>query len=169
MSKHCKVCGRTVLGNACTYCEYPQINTLDETVSELEKKLIDDFRRKKVESVTDFSINAYTYKWDSLSSNLVCERKNLKIADGNECLGKIKWSNASFGQTLSTSDEQQEYPLTITYKVDGKTKEAKIKIKKIKCNDFWKFGVKINKDFTVNFYLGTPDTHTVSSEYPIEL
>lgn len=169
MDEKCKVCSRNITDSKCKYCGFANIEALDDYGEKIEVERAKQYRVEVIAKVTDFSVNTYRYEWDSLSSKLVCERKNLKIADGNECLGKIKWSNASLGQTLSASDEQQEYPLTITYKVDGKMKEAKIKIKKIKCNDFWKFGVKINKDFTMNFYLGTPDTHTVSSEYPIEL
>lgn len=166
MSK-CKVCGREANGQRCNYCGFLQVFNLDENANEQESNLIERHRNALLENITDFHILAHTYRWDSSSAKVESGRIKVDIADGSDCFNRIAWSKSTFGQNLDNTNALRE--LTVSYLVGGKKKDIKIKIKPIKCNDYWKFGVKINNDLTVNFYLGTEENNSVVGPYDLDL
>lgn len=167
MARKCKCCARDIVGSKCSYCKYINVEVLDNSGSEVELERVAQYKVGLLECITEFSINAYTYKWNSGTSKLDAGRAHVKIADGVKCFNEIAWSQKSFGQNLD--EKQQERPVTISYKFDGKRKELNINLKTIKCNDFWKLGVMIHDNMTVSFYLGTTDNYIVSGPFDLEL
>ena len=167
MAEKCKVCLRKIAGSKCKYCGYICVESLDDYGDSLEFERAAQYKAGLLERITDFSINAYTYKWNSGTSKLDAGRAHVKIADGVKCFNEIAWSQKSFGQNLD--EKQQERPVTISYKYGGNKKELNINLKTIKCNDFWKLGVMIHDNMTVSFYLGTTDNYTVSGPFDLEL
>lgn len=167
MARKCKVCTRDIIGSKCGYCNYTNVEVLDNSGSEVELERTANYKAELLTRITDFSINAYTYKWNPITSKLDSGRACIKIADTIKCFDEIMWSTESFGQNLD--EKQQERPVTISYKFDGKEKELNVKLRLIKCNDFWKLGVMINQDLTVSFSLGTVDNYTVSGPFELEL
>ena len=167
MSEKCKVCLREIVGSKCKYCGFIAVESLDDYGDKLEFERAAQYKAELLKHITDFSINAYTYKWNSAKSKLDEGRENVRIADKVKNFNEITWSQRAFGQSLD--EKQQERPITISYKFNGKKKELNVNLKTIKCNDFWKLGVMINPDLTASFYLGTGDNHTISGPFDLEL
>lgn len=167
MVEKCKACLRIIAGSECKYCGFICVESLDDYGDQLESERVAQYRAGLLEKITDFSINAYTYKWNPTTSKLDSGRACIKIAGAVKCFDEIVWSSESFGQNLD--EDHQERPVTISYKFDGKEKELNVKLKTIKCNDFWKLGVMINQDLTVSFSIGTVDNYVVSGPFDLEL
>ncbi len=167
MADKCIVCSRDVTGSKCSYCGFTSVETLDEYGDKIEAERANQYRKDVLNNITDFHILAHTYRWDSSSAKVESGRIKVDIADGSDCFNRIAWSKSTFGQNLDDTNALRE--LTVSYLVGGKKKDIKIKIKPIKCDDYWKFGVKINNDLTVSFYLGTEKNNSVAGPYDLDL
>lgn len=167
MSEKCKVCSREVAGSKCKYCGFICVKSLDDYGDSLERERAIQYKSALLERITDFSINAYTYKWDQKTSKFESGRLPVKITDGKECYEQIVWSKKAFEK--NPDDRMQEREITISYMFDGDQKEIDVKLKTIQCNDLWRLGVMIHQDLTVSFYLGTVDNYTVSGPFNLEL
>ena len=167
MARKCKCCARDIVGSKCSYCKYINVEVLDNPGSECELERAAQYKAGLLERITDFSINAYTYKWDQKTSKFESGRLPVKITDGKECYEQIVWSKKAFEK--NPDDRMQERDITISYMFDGEQKEINVKLKTIQCNDLWRLGVMIHQDLTVSFYLGTVDNYTVSGPFNLEL
>lgn len=166
MARACKCCAKEIMGNKCTYCNYLNIELLDDSGVVQERERAKNYKENLLSRLTDFTINAYTYKWNSTISKLENGRSKIIIADSIDSFDKIIWCEKSFGQNIN--DNQNERPLNISYKVNGKEKVLNALLKTIKCEDFWKLGVMINHDLTVSFYLGTKSNHVISGPFDLD-
>lgn len=167
MAEKCKVCLREIAGAKCGYCGFTCVESLDDYGDSLELERAAQYKAALIEKITDFSINAYTYKWDQEKSKFESGRLPVKITDGKECYEQIVWSKKAFEK--NPDDRMQEREITISYMFDSEQREIDIKLKTIQCNDLWRLGVMIHQDLTVSFYLGTVDNYTVSGPFNLEL
>lgn len=168
MSKACKCCGHEVVGSKCPYCGCMNIALLDNSASSTESERCNKYKMKIIEQLRDFSIEAYNYKWNETTSKLeLVGRIHTKIADGNDSFGKIKWSEKSFGQNFD--DNEKERTVTIGYEFKDQKHTINAVLKTVKCDDFWKIGIRLNDDLTISIYLGTESNYTSSGPYPIEI
>ena len=168
MSRECACCKQNIAGSICPNCGYRNIVFLDESGAEEEKKRLEEFRRDLAKKFIGFSTMAYKYQWNEDTSSLEEKGKEtILIADGEECFGKIAWSQRSFGQNQEETPSERE--LKLYYQVNGIPKEVKALVKTIACNDFWRLGIQIHEDFTCSVYLGTEEHYTIAGPYALEL
>lgn len=165
MARKCNCCSHEIVGSKCTYCNYINVELLDDSGLHAEEERAEKYRKSLVKRLSDFSINAYSYKWNKKNAQLNTGRTIVKIADGDSSYKSIVWSKESFGQNLD--NEQKNRNVNVLYKIDGIEKSLDVKLETIKCDDFWKLGMMINPDLTVCFYLGTSEKYTVSRPYEL--
>ena len=160
----CKCCSKVT----CSNCGFINIAVLDDAAEKNEMTRIDEHRKKIISAITEFSIDAYIYKWNSSMDKLEERgREKAVIANGMECHNKIIWSIKSFGQNLD--EKYTKRPVEIKYLSKGKEKSFTAELKTVKCFDFWKLGLEIHDDFTVTVYLGNENNHSKAGPFSLEL
>ena len=162
----CVCCGNAISGQLCGYCGFMNIAALDEEAADEIKKEADVYRREVIDKLSDFSVVSYEYGWIEKDSKFdLISTKNVKIADGNDCVNGVFWSKDQFGQNLEGNNTSQQ--IEISYKYDGKKKKFNCSLIPVQCDDFWHLGLEITKELKLMVYLGNSGKSAKSE--PIEL
>lgn len=168
MSTQCRCCNQEVSGRTCSYCGFLNIAVLDDTAHENELNRAAEHRQVILSSLTDFSIEAFTYQWNLARSILEEKgRKKIILVNGLDSLNKIHWSEKDFGQNVDEKDKKRT--VEIKYSAGGVPKSLIANLDTIRCSDFWRLGLEIHDNFSVTVYLGNVDNYTKSGPYSLEL
>lgn len=170
ITENCICCGFILdeMGE-CPYCGYNPIIELsgsdpnDETLKADATK----WRQQLIDKLSDikFELNKggpLSDKGESVELNTI----KIKLADGNDCYEKIVWADEDIWQ-----DQEVELDKTIpiNYVFDGKEYTADVQIKTIRTDDWWKFGVTLEDNLHLRFFLGTKDNYSQSELVPLKL
>lgn len=168
MTNVCKCCGHEITGIKCSYCGYSNdVITFDDSAEEIVKKNISAYKSDLLNGIKNFSIDGYTYKWNSQTNKLdFLGNEKIRIANGSDCFNNIVWSKKFFGQDID--DIYNEKSVNVSYSVKGKSKCTMVNLKPVLCDDFWKIGVEIKADLMLYVYLGNPSTNTIAGPIALE-
>lgn len=164
----CICCGTATEGRSfCPYCGFVQVVSMDTEGDKYNEKIKKEHRQEVIDALKNFSVVSYRYKWNAGASRLDLDtEERVKIADGKECDGNVRWAKETFGQSLA---EDKPIKLTIHYTCDGKKKQVTCSLKPVQCNDFWKLGVMIDQNLRLVVCLGTEQNHVKSSPMNLAL
>lgn len=166
MSSACQCCGAQMNGSKCGYCGFVEIIDMDGSGTELVRSLAAAHRKKLAAALTDLSVVSYRYAWNEAKSCLEMDRKEeLKIADGADCCPNVKWSSRDFGQLPAG----EEITLDISYRFKGVKKQRSCTIPTVRCSDFWKIGMVIDRNLKLKIFLGTEKKYSESAALELEL
>lgn len=163
----CAVCNEEIAGGKCPRCEYLNTVSLDGVADASEKARADEYRNELVAKITAISIMGRKGEYSASGEFKLTTTTYHKIADGTKCFDKIVWMDQVFAQHPEA--EWKKENLEISYKFDGKEYKTKVGIMPIQTDDFWKLGVKLNKDLTLQFYLGNEKKNNVSDKVKVTL
>lgn len=168
MSKLCKCCSHEIIGNKCSYCGYMNIVALDEKAMQEEVRRSEEYFERIVYGITEFSIKKYVYVWDddSHEPKLSAEEKCV-ICSAADCIDKIAWSAEYFGQ--NPADEDACRVLEVMYRVGDKEKTVVVSVPPVKCDDYWRIGLKLDRQLRLTVYLGTQMVNSKSEPCDLEI
>ena len=169
-SKICNCCKTFNEANdVCTYCGYEIPFDLAEGEEEnpVIKKDAEKWRSNIIGRISNISFEIHT--GGPLSDKCEVPKLNtmkVKIADGSDCYGKIVWADENIWQDQSVDLDKT---IPVSYMVDGKKYTTEIQIKTRRTNDWWKFGVRLEENLHLRFFLGTKDNYSQSELVPLKL
>lgn len=165
MDKVCQCCGMERTGSRCGYCGFREVIDIDGSSTELINSLAEVHRAKLAESITDISVMVYEYSWNQTSLGLEQQRIiSRRLTDGKNCYPQMVWGKVKLGQ----QEPGQQFPLQLSYRINGTTKELQIPMTPVRCKDFWKLGIQIDRTLHLRIFLGTEDRYAISEPVPIE-
>lgn len=169
-SKKCNCCKTfNEVNDVCTYCGYEIPFDLAEGEEEnpVIKKDAEKWRNNIVGKISDISFEIHigvplSDKDEVPELNTV----KTKLADGSDCYGKIVWAAENIWQDQEVDIEKM---IPISYRFDGQEYTAEVQIKTRRTNDWWKFGVMLEDNLHLRFFLGTRDNYSQSELVPLKL
>ena len=163
---YCKCCGRFFSGESCLYCGFPAIEDDNPENQKHIKHLAKTHRAKIVAELTDFSICCFQEQCEK-EGRWVESPETLRIADGQDCVARIYWSNILFGQ-MST-EKMPTITLKLEYRYQGAKRTIQCKVPTIRTNYFWKVGIQIEPNLCLRVYLGNEGEYTRSEPITLRL
>ena len=161
----CKFCGGESESQYHEYCgffnaynlggEYEDKVDIEKHKNSSEYKASQMYHDLTIKGITDISLVSYEYGWDEKSSQYkLLNTTTLKLADGNQCDGKVYWVP---GKEFCQPPEKdiQSQTLEIFYKFNGTQYKAKCGITPVRSDDFYHIGVEVTRDFNLYIYLGS--------------
>lgn len=166
MQKKCQCCGADMSGSRCGYCGFREIIDMDESGTELLRSLVSAHKKRLLKGITDISVVSYQYAWNAGKSALEQKaREQIKLADGEDCYGKVYWAKQEFGQLPSA----KEVRFALSYRINGAERTMEVALPSVICDDFWKLGLIIDESLKLQVFLGTGKHHTVSEILALNL
>jgi len=164
----CRTCGKDLGSDVkCTYCGKIFVEATDPKTEERLNKLGKESRMEIVGRIK--AILTEIHKGEPLSDKCEVPKLNtmkVKIADGSDCYGKIVWADENIWQDQSVNLDKT---IPVSYMFDGKEYTTEIQIKTRRTNDWWKFGVRLEENLHLRFFLGTKDNYSQSELVPLKL
>lgn len=168
MATTCLCCSGVVTGDYCTYCNFPSIKNPTERSSARALQQAMMHANKIVASLTDFSIVSYHYAWVPERSRLEYQsEENLRLGDARDFFNTIVWADQNFGQLRNGTGT--ELNLAVSYHYYGTEKVVHCNIPTVKCDNFWKFGISMDRTLHLRLYLGSGKKFIESAPIALDL
>lgn len=112
---NCKCCNKQVSGSKCTFCGFVNIAVLDDSALQRElqraaehKKTI-QYKKAILSLISDFSIEAFTYKYNKATNKLEeKDRRKIVLLDSVDSFNRKYWSNKSFMQNIEEKASKRD-------------------------------------------------------------
>ena len=160
--KGCRCCSHPLTGQDCSFCGFPMAGSLNDAMLTDEMRRVRQFRSGLIRGMTDFSVDVFRFNWNAAGSSFDEKgTSSIKIADGADCYGKTVWSEERFAQ----SPEEKIPPLTLHMHFrNGQTVVPfSVPIQPVRCDDFWRIGIRLNNDMSLSVFLGLESNHAQSA------
>lgn len=146
----CSVCNEEYNGKSyCPYCGMLCVVDLDGQ-SEIMKTMSSNYRKKIISNITAIGVVNHSYKM----ANQKIVKDSVKLTDiatGEQCFMNPVWTKERFAQYKGS----REITLQLYVKTrSNKTSYFNFKMAMPDVKEFWKVGVMMNNDLSMNVYLG---------------
>lgn len=166
MPATCKCCGSTVTGNSCGYCGFTALPGQPPSGSLLQSAAI--YADRLVKSLTNFSIVAYRYAWEPQRSRLELQAEEIvPLGNATAFFPNIFWASKEFGQLRNGTGTEITFDLTYHY--NGRKKVIPCTIPTVKCDNFWRVGIALDKSLHIKLYLGSGSNFIESAPIALDL
>ncbi len=163
--KTCPCCGGEFANGHCLYCHF----TLEGPASNEDlRRLADRHSLLVVNNLSDFAIETHRYRWAPDRSRLQkIMKKFIPLGNAPQFYNATHWAAEKFAQVQP--DGGTELKLTINYKYRGKPKTLTCAIPTVKCDDFWRLGIRLDSSFHLRFFLGSGTQLAESAPIALDL
>ncbi len=166
MGRKCLCCQSEMTGGKCARCGFVPIVAVDTSGELLSRKKLETYRATLLSKIRDISILTYNYQRNNSTGILEKRGENrFKIADGVDCFNKIYWADWKFSQ--HPEEQWKKQALHVSYTYEGKEIEYTTEIMPVQTDDFWKVGVKLYEDFSLQIFIGNEKQNSSSDIYAV--
>lgn len=167
-SSTCVCCGSTVTGNNCGYCNFISVKDPAQRSSAVVLQLAAKHADAIVASLTGFSIVAYRYAWVPEHSRLEWQGEEIvPLGNARDFFPNIVWANKEFGQLRNGTGTELIFDISYQYK--DKKKVLHCTIPTVKCDNFWRLGISLDKSLRLKLYLGSGKKFVESAPIALDL